>query len=184
MSGHVRQAVVPEDDIAAFAPAIDRFGVGHHTLEFGEIGRGVDDALVAWQVVVVGNPRLVVLHLESGVQPPVRARPDLERATIVLVDRVNRLRLEGMERRAAVIAGAHQRFRPIVMTTTTTVLGLLPMAIGLGEAAELRTPMAITVIGGLLIATFLTLVVIPVVYDLVDRKKIHGDVFEGGESPT
>ena len=103
---------------------------------------------------------------------------------IVLVDRVNRLRLEGMERRAAVIAGAHQRFRPIVMTTTTTVLGLLPMAIGLGEAAELRTPMAITVIGGLLIATFLTLVVIPVVYDLVDRKKIHGDVFEGGESPT
>ena len=103
---------------------------------------------------------------------------------IVLVDRVNRLRLEGMERRAAVIAGAHQRFRPIVMTTTTTVLGLLPMAIGLGEAAELRTPMAITVIGGLLIATLLTLVVIPVVYDLVDRKKIHGDVFEGGESPT
>ncbi len=103
---------------------------------------------------------------------------------IVLVDRVNRLRLEGMERRAAVVAGAHQRFRPIVMTTTTTVLGLLPMAIGLGEAAELRTPMAITVIGGLLIATLLTLVVIPVVYDLVDRKKIHGDVFEGGESPT
>ena len=75
------------------------------------------------------------------------------------------------------------RHCPIVMTTTT-VLGLLPMAIGLGEAAELRTPMAITVIGGLLIATLLTLVAIPVVYDLVDRKKIHGDVLEGGESPT
>ncbi len=97
---------------------------------------------------------------------------------IVLVDRVNRLRLEGLDRRAAVITGARQRFRPIMMTTTTTVLGLLPMAIGLGEASELRTPMAVTVIGGLLGATLLTLVVIPVVYDLVDRKQIHGDVFE------
>ncbi|MDE0441581.1 MAG: efflux RND transporter permease subunit [Gammaproteobacteria bacterium] len=97
---------------------------------------------------------------------------------IVLVDRVNRLRLEGLERRTAVITGARQRFRPIMMTTITTVLGLLPMAIGLGEASELRTPMAITVIGGLLGATLLTLVVIPVVYDLVDRKQIHGDVFE------
>ena len=97
---------------------------------------------------------------------------------IVLVDRVNRLRLEGLDRRTAVITGARQRFRPIMMTTITTVLGLLPMAIGLGEASELRTPMAITVIGGLLGATLLTLVVIPVVYDLVDRKQIHGDVFE------
>ena len=97
---------------------------------------------------------------------------------IVLVDRINRLRLEGLDRRTAVITGARQRFRPIVMTTATTVLGLLPMAIGLGEAAELRTPMAITVIGGLLGATLLTLVVIPVVYDLLDRKTIHGDVFE------
>ena len=97
---------------------------------------------------------------------------------IVLVDRVNRLRLEGQERRTAVVAAARQRFRPIMMTTATTVLGLLPMAIGLGEASELRTPMAVTVIGGLLGATLLTLVVIPVVYDLVDRKAIHGDVFE------
>ncbi|MYD96306.1 MAG: efflux RND transporter permease subunit [Gammaproteobacteria bacterium] len=103
---------------------------------------------------------------------------------IVLVDRVNRLRLEGLDRRTAVIAGARQRFRPIMMTTATTVLGLLPMAIGIGEAAELRTPMAITVIGGLLGATLLTLVVIPVVYDLVDRKAIHGDVFEeDGNAP-
>ena len=97
---------------------------------------------------------------------------------IVLVDRVNRLRLEGQERRTAVVTASRQRFRPIMMTTATTVLGLLPMAIGLGEAAELRTPMAITVIGGLLGATLLTLIVIPVVYDLVDRKAIHGDVFE------
>ena len=103
---------------------------------------------------------------------------------IVLVDRVNRLRLRGMPRRAAVVTGAQQRFRPIVMTTATTVLGLLPMAVGLGEAAELRTPMAITVIGGLLLATLLTLVVVPVVYDLVDRKEIHGDVFDAESAPS
>jgi HAE1 family hydrophobic/amphiphilic exporter-1 len=57
------------------------------------------------------------------------------------------------------------------MTTTTTVLGLLPMALGFGEGAELRTPMAVTVIGGLLTGTLLTLLVIPTVYDLVIREK-------------
>jgi HAE1 family hydrophobic/amphiphilic exporter-1 len=56
------------------------------------------------------------------------------------------------------------------MTTLTTILGLLPMAIGLGEGAEIRAPMAIAVIGGLALATLLTLVVIPVVYDAVDRR--------------
>jgi HAE1 family hydrophobic/amphiphilic exporter-1 len=56
------------------------------------------------------------------------------------------------------------------MTSATTILGLLPMALGLGEGAELRAPLAITVIGGLSVATLLTLVVIPVVYSLVDRK--------------
>ena len=56
------------------------------------------------------------------------------------------------------------------MTTATTVLGLLPMALGIGEGAELRAPMAITVIGGMTLATVLTLVVIPVIYATVDRK--------------
>jgi len=78
------------------------------------------------------------------------------------------------------VAGANQRLRPILMTTLTTVLGLLPMAIGFGEAAELRTPMAITVIGGLLVSTLLTLVLIPVVYDLIDRKVLEGDLPAGG----
>jgi HAE1 family hydrophobic/amphiphilic exporter-1 len=63
------------------------------------------------------------------------------------------------------------RLRPILMTTSTTVLGLFPMALGIGEGAEVRTPMAIVVIGGLLVSTLLTLVVIPVVYSLLDRKK-------------
>ena len=94
---------------------------------------------------------------------------------IVLIDRVNQLRQTGLSRTEAVQIGAGQRFRPILMTTMTTILGLLPMAIGLGEASELRTPMAITVIGGLLVSMLLTLIVIPVVYDLVDRKVILAD---------
>lgn len=90
---------------------------------------------------------------------------------IVLIDRVNQLRAAGREKREALIDGASQRLRPILMTTMTTVLGLTPMALGFGEAAELRTPMAVTVIGGLLVSTALTLIVIPVVYDLLDRKQ-------------
>ncbi|MCW5569029.1 MAG: efflux RND transporter permease subunit, partial [Dokdonella sp.] len=62
------------------------------------------------------------------------------------------------------------RLRPIVMTTLATLLGFLPLAIGLGEGSEVRSPMAITVIGGLLVSTLLTLVVVPVVYERLDRK--------------
>jgi HAE1 family hydrophobic/amphiphilic exporter-1 len=89
---------------------------------------------------------------------------------IVLVDYINHLRRnEGMEKFVAVLRAGEVRFRPILMTTSTTALGLLPMAIGLGEGAEIRAPMAITVIGGLLVSTLLTLVLIPVVYTLMDR---------------
>ena len=90
---------------------------------------------------------------------------------IVLVDLINQLRADGMEKTEAILTAGKARLRPILMTTLTTVLGLLPMAIGFGEGAEVRTPMAIAVIGGLLTSTVLTLVVIPVVYSLVDRKK-------------
>jgi hydrophobic/amphiphilic exporter-1 (mainly G- bacteria), HAE1 family len=88
---------------------------------------------------------------------------------IVLVDLINQLRADGMERTAAIIEAGRARLRPIVMTTLTTTLGLLPMAIGFGDGAEVRAPMAITVIGGLLFSTLLTLVVIPVVYSMLDR---------------
>jgi HAE1 family hydrophobic/amphiphilic exporter-1 len=94
---------------------------------------------------------------------------------IVLVDAVNQRRRSGMGRTEALLAAGSDRLRPILMTSATTILGLLPMAIGLGEGAELRAPLAITVIGGLSVATLLTLVVIPVVYSLVDRK---GEVIE------
>jgi HAE1 family hydrophobic/amphiphilic exporter-1 len=86
---------------------------------------------------------------------------------IVLVDRINQLRRGGQELAAAVQTAGRERFRPILMTTATTVLGLLPMALGLGEGAELRAPLAITVISGLIAATLLTLVVVPVVYTLL-----------------
>ncbi len=90
---------------------------------------------------------------------------------IVLVDLINQLRATGMEKTAAIKEAGNARLRPILMTTLTTALGLLPMAIGFGEGAEVRTPMAIAVIGGLLVSTLLTLIVIPVVYSLLDRKK-------------
>ena len=89
---------------------------------------------------------------------------------IVLVDAVNQRRRSGMGRTEALVTAGSDRLRPILMTSATTILGLLPMALGLGEGAELRAPLAITVIGGLSVATVLTLVVIPVVYSLVDRR--------------
>jgi HAE1 family hydrophobic/amphiphilic exporter-1 len=92
---------------------------------------------------------------------------------IVLIDAVNHLRREeGLSQHEALIEAGLKRLRPILMTSATTIFGLLPMALGLGEGAELRAPLAITVIGGLTVATLLTLVVIPVVYSLLDRKAL------------
>ncbi len=90
---------------------------------------------------------------------------------IVLVDLINKLRERGIERMEAIRDAAHLRLRPIMMTTLTTVLGLMPMAFGLGEGSEMRTPMAITVMGGLITSTLLTLLVVPVMYSLLDRRR-------------
>ncbi len=89
---------------------------------------------------------------------------------IVLIDLINHLRTEGMARAEAIVQAGKLRLRPILMTTMTTVLGLSPMALGIGEGAEVRAPMAVTVISGLLVSTLLTLVVVPVVYSLLDRR--------------
>ena len=89
---------------------------------------------------------------------------------IVLIDKVNQLREAGVAKREALIEGANSRLRPIIMTTLTTLFGFAPLAFFGGEGAEVRAPMALTVIGGLSISTLLTLVVIPVVYDLLDRR--------------
>ena len=90
---------------------------------------------------------------------------------IVLIDYINTLRKRGAGKMDATIDAAKVRLRPILMTTMTTVLGLFPMALGLGEGAEIRAPMALTVIGGLLGATILTLLVIPSLYTVVTRDK-------------
>jgi HAE1 family hydrophobic/amphiphilic exporter-1 len=87
---------------------------------------------------------------------------------IVLVDRMNQLRRSRQEDlHGAILRAGRERFRPILMTTATTVLGLAPMALGLGEGAELRAPLAITVISGLIFSTLLTLIVVPVAYTLL-----------------
>jgi HAE1 family hydrophobic/amphiphilic exporter-1 len=86
---------------------------------------------------------------------------------IVLVDYANTLRARGLALHEAVVQAGAVRLRPILMTTATTVLGLLPMALGLGDGAEIRTPMAVTVIFGLISSSVLTLIVIPSIYYLV-----------------
>ena len=90
---------------------------------------------------------------------------------IVLIDYINVLRRRGVSREEAIVTAGVVRLRPILMTTATTVLGLIPMALGFGDGAEIRTPMAITVISGLTTSTVLTLFLIPSLYALFDRMK-------------
>jgi HAE1 family hydrophobic/amphiphilic exporter-1 len=92
---------------------------------------------------------------------------------IVLVDAVNRRRREGATVDEALVGAGRERLRPILMTTATTVLALLPMALGLGAGDELRAPLAVTVIGGLTMATVLTLIVIPCIYRIFGAAPIR-----------
>lgn len=91
--------------------------------------------------------------------------------SILLVDAANKLKAAGLDLTEAVKAAAQQRIRPIIMTSLTTILALLPMCFGFGEGASLRSPMALAVIGGLFTSTIMTLVVIPCVYYIFDKKK-------------
>lgn len=90
---------------------------------------------------------------------------------IVLVDYINQLRREGMEKRDAIVEAGRTRLRPIIMTALTTILGLLTMALGVGMGADMVQPMAIVTIGGLTYGTLLTLFVVPCIYDIFNRKK-------------
>ena len=98
---------------------------------------------------------------------------------IVLVDYINILRKSGMSMKDAILKAGPTRLRPILMTTLTTLLGLLPLALGIGEGAELQAPLATVVIGGLLTSTLLTLVIVPVIYTLFDdlAKKIKSKIY-------
>lgn len=89
---------------------------------------------------------------------------------ILLVDFTNRNRLLGMEPEESVVMAAEYRFRPIIMTTLTTALGLTPLAIGVGSGAELQSSMAISLMGGILMATLLTLIIIPILYTYIERR--------------
>lgn len=93
--------------------------------------------------------------------------------SIILVDAINQLRKEGMPLREAIIEAGQRRIRPIIMTSLTTILALLPLTLGFGEGAALRSPMALAVIGGLITSTVLTLIVIPCVYLVLDQLRMH-----------
>lgn len=90
------------------------------------------------------------------------------KSAILLVDYINQLRRAGMSRTEAILTAGPVRLRPILMTTASTILGMVPIALGLGAGAELRTPMATTIMGGLVTSTVLSLIVIPVVYAISD----------------
>lgn len=106
---------------------------------------------------------------------------------ILLLDRTNQLRAAGVTRKAAQLTAAAERLRPIIMTTAATILGMLPIALGLGAGAELRAPLAIAIIGGLLTSSILSLLVVPAAYQVLDR--VHprfveaGRVIAGGTGP-
>ena len=102
---------------------------------------------------------------------------------IVLVDTANRFREEGMDKREAIVKATVVRLRPVLMTALTTILGLLPLAIGLGTGAEIVQPVAIVCIGGLTYATLTTAFIIPVLYDIFRRSKRPEKVEKPAELP-
>jgi multidrug efflux pump subunit AcrB len=101
---------------------------------------------------------------------------------MLLIDYTNRLRGRGMGLQEALVLGGRTRLRPILMTTLCTILGLIPMAIGLGEGSESNAPMAISVIGGLTVSTLLTLVFIPTLYSIFETRFKREIYSEGNES--
>ena len=92
----------------------------------------------------------------------------LDKNAILLMDYTNQLREQGMSRHHAILKTGEIRLRPIIMTTASTILGMLPIAVGLGAGAELRQPMAVAIIGGLITSSVLSLIVVPVLYTLLE----------------
>jgi HAE1 family hydrophobic/amphiphilic exporter-1 len=102
----------------------------------------------------------------------------VKKNAILLIDYTNVLRERGMAKRDAILQAGPVRLRPILMTTFAMIMGMMPIAIGIGEGAESRSPMAIAVIGGLITSLLLTLVVVPVAYDLFDI--LQAKIFKKG----
>ena len=103
----------------------------------------------------------------------------LDKNVLLLIDYASQLRRVGMSRTEALLETGVVRMRPILMTTTSTIVGMLPLALGWGAGAELRQPMAIVIIGGLLTFSVLSLIVVPVLYTLLDD--LWSKVFKNGK---
>ena len=97
---------------------------------------------------------------------------------IVLIDYINVLIEEGKSIKEAIITASKTRIRPIFMTSITTIFGVLPLAIGFGQGAEIMQPLAIAVVGGLTYATLLTLIVVPTIFGLSNNKKLKKELLE------
>ena len=119
---------------------------------------------VLWALFVTGNTLSVVSFIGIIMMVGI-----VVSNAILLVDFTNQLRKEGVELREAIIRAGRIRLRPILMTSLATIFGLIPIALGIGEGAEANAPLAITVIGGLLVSTFLTLVFVPTLYFIVEN---------------
>jgi HAE1 family hydrophobic/amphiphilic exporter-1 len=129
------------------------------SVPFGFIG-------VVWALFVTGNTLSVISFIGIIMMVGV-----VVSNAIILVDYINRLREEGLELKEAIVQAGRIRLRPILMTTLTTICGLIPMALGLGEGAEANASLAISVIGGLAVSTFLTLVFVPTLYMIVENRR-------------
>ncbi|MGF1490927.1 MAG: efflux RND transporter permease subunit [Microcoleaceae cyanobacterium] len=92
----------------------------------------------------------------------------LDKNALLIMDYINQLRRQGLNRTEAILAMGRVRLRPIIMTTTSTILGMFPVSLGWGASAELRQPMAVAIIGGLLTSTLLSLIVVPVLYTVLE----------------
>lgn len=118
---------------------------------------------VVWALAVTGRPLSV-----PGLVGVIMLAGIVVNNGIVMIDYVNQLRRRGMDRLTALVTGCPTRLRPVAMTTMTTVLGMLPLALGQGEGSELQAPIATAVIGGLTVSTLLTLGFVPVAYSMAD----------------
>ena len=122
---------------------------------------------VVWALFVTGNTLSVISFIGIIMMIGI-----VVSNAILLVDCTNRLRQEGIELKEAIVRAGRIRLRPILMTTLCTICGLMPIAIGLGEGAEANASLAISVIGGLVVSSFLTLVFVPTLYMTVESWRI------------
>lgn len=120
---------------------------------------------VIWSLFLTGNTLSVIsfigIIMMSGI---------VVSNAILLVDYINTLRKKGMELEEAIITAGRTRLRPVLMTTLTTIVGMAPIAMGIGEGAEMTSPMAVSVVGGLAVSTILTLIFIPTLYLIVEHR--------------